>query len=150
MAVMREEIFGPIVPFQKVASEDEAVALANDSRLGLNAYVFTKDRAKGERLALRIEAGSVLVNDVLSNYGAVEAPFGGTKDSGFGRVHGEGELEEMCERRHVSLPRASRIPLPGADALWYPYTAKSFNWLKRAMSALFSRGGVVRRVSRLF
>jgi len=151
MAVMHEEIFGPIVPFQKVASDDEAVARANDSRLGLNAYVFTKDRAKGERLALRIEAGSVLVNDVLSNYGAVEAPFGGTKDSGFGRVHGDGELEEMCERRHVSLP--SRIPLPGADMLWYPYTQKSFFWLKRGMTALLSGGGLargVRKVSRLF
>src|SRR5205823_2774519 len=69
MTVMREEIFGPIVPFMKVSSEEEAVHLANESHLGLNAYVFSADRDHGSRLAERIEAGSVLVNDVLSNGG---------------------------------------------------------------------------------
>ena len=147
MRVMREEIFGPVVPFQKVASDDEAVRLANDSHLGLNAYVFTKDRAKGERLAHRIEAGSVVVNDVLSNYGAVEAPFGGVKQSGFGRVHGDDALREMCEKRHVNVERFS---LPGGDALWYPYTPKGFHWLQRGVRALFARGGLVKKVTRFF
>jgi len=74
-----------------VSSEEEAVRLANESHLGLNAYVFSADREHGHRLAERVEAGSVLVNDVLSNGGTVEAPFGGVKQSGFGRAMGDVE-----------------------------------------------------------
>ncbi|MBX3262851.1 MAG: aldehyde dehydrogenase family protein [Labilithrix sp.] len=147
MTVMREEIFGPIVPFQKVASEDEAVRLANDSHLGLNAYVFTKDREKGKRLAQRIEAGSVVVNDVLINYGAVEAPFGGIKQSGFGRVHGDDALRDMAEARHVFT---GRLPEASADPTWFPYSSKAYRWQMRLFRALFARGGVVRRVRELF
>ncbi|MBX3200869.1 MAG: aldehyde dehydrogenase family protein [Labilithrix sp.] len=146
MTVMKEEIFGPIVPFQKVASEDEAVRLANDSHLGLNAYVFTKDREKGKRLAQRIEAGSVVVNDVLINYGAVEAPFGGIKQSGFGRVHGDDALREMAEVRHVFT---GRLPEASADPTWFPYSSKAYRWQMRLFRALFGRGGVIRRVREL-
>ena len=71
MTVMKDEIFGPIVPIMKVGSEEEAVRLANDSHLGLNAYVFTRDREHGQRLATRIQAGSVLINDVVMNGGKV-------------------------------------------------------------------------------
>jgi acyl-CoA reductase-like NAD-dependent aldehyde dehydrogenase len=146
MSVMKAEIFGPIVPFQKVASEDEAVRLANDSHLGLNAYVFTKDRAKGERLAKRIEAGSVLVNDVLVNYGAAETPFGGVKQSGFGRVHGDDALRELAEARHVL---ASRVPEPSRDPIWFPYSSKAYRWQLRIMRALYSRGSVFKRFGKL-
>jgi succinate-semialdehyde dehydrogenase/glutarate-semialdehyde dehydrogenase len=146
MTVMKEEIFGPIVPIQKVTSEDEAVRLANDSHLGLNAYVFTKDREKGKRLAQRIEAGSVVVNDVLINYGAPEAPFGGVKQSGFGRVHGEDALRDMAEVRHIFT---GRLPEPSTDPMWFPYSSKSYRWQMRLFRALFSRGGVVRRIREL-
>jgi succinate-semialdehyde dehydrogenase/glutarate-semialdehyde dehydrogenase len=146
MTVMKEEIFGPIVPIQKVDSEDEAVRLANDSHLGLNAYVFTKDREKGNRLARRIEAGSVVVNDVLLNYAAVEAPFGGVKQSGFGRIHGEDALRDMAETRHVF---SGRIPEPEADPTWFPYSSKSYRWQMRIFRALFSTGGVVQRLRAL-
>jgi acyl-CoA reductase-like NAD-dependent aldehyde dehydrogenase len=147
MTVMKEEIFGPIVPIQKASSDDEAIRLANDSHLGLNAYVFTKDRAKGRRLAERIEAGSVLVNDVLVNYGVAEAPFGGIKQSGYGRVHGEDALREMCDVRHVL---ASRVPEPGRDPFWFPYSSKSFRWQLRGLRAFFSRGSLVKRIGKLF
>ncbi len=147
MTVMTEEIFGPIVPIQRVSSEDEAVRLANDSHLGLNAYVFTKNREKGRRLAQRIEAGSVVVNDVLVNYAAAEAPFGGIKQSGFGRVHGDDALRDMCDPRHVFT---ARVPEPAADPLWFPYTTKAYKWQLRAMRALFSRGSLVKRLGKLF
>ena len=147
MTVMKEEIFGPIVPIQKVASEDEAVRLANDSHLGLNAYVFTKSREKGKRLAQRIEAGSVVVNDVLVNYAAAEAPFGGIKQSGFGRVHGDDALRDMCDARHVF---SSRVPEPSADPLWFPYSSKAYRWQMRVLRALFSRGSIVKRIGKLF
>jgi len=147
MTVMTEEIFGPIVPIQRVTSDDEAIRLANDSHLGLNAYVFTKNREKGRRLAQRIEAGSVVVNDVLVNYAAAEAPFGGIKQSGFGRVHGDDALRDMCDPRHVFT---SRLPEPSADPLWFPYTTKAYKWQLRAMRALFSRASIVKRIAKLF
>ena len=147
MTVMKEEIFGPIVPIQKVASEDEAVRLANDSHLGLNAYVFTKNRDKGKRLAQRIEAGSVCVNDVLVNYAASEAPFGGIKQSGFGRVHGDDALRDMADARHVF---SGRVPEPSGDPLWFPYSNKAYRWQMRVLRALFSRGSIVKRLGKLF
>jgi acyl-CoA reductase-like NAD-dependent aldehyde dehydrogenase len=147
MTVMNEEIFGPVVPIQRVGSDDEAVTLANRSHLGLNAYVFTKDRAKGRRLAERIEAGSVLVNDVLINYAATEAPFGGVKDSGFGRVHGEDALRDMAERRHVN---EGRMNMPARDPLWFPYDAAGYRWLLRGARVLFGGGSVVKKLTELF
>jgi acyl-CoA reductase-like NAD-dependent aldehyde dehydrogenase len=147
MSVMRDEIFGPVVPFMKVASDDEAIALANDSHLGLNAYVFSASKARARRLAERIEAGSVVVNDVLSNYAAIEAPFGGVKQSGFGKVHGIEGLREMCNRKHVSF---DRVAMPARDPYWYPYTAKSFHWLQRGVKLLFGGGSLARRIGELF
>jgi succinate-semialdehyde dehydrogenase/glutarate-semialdehyde dehydrogenase len=147
MTVMNEEIFGPIVPIEKVDSDDEAVALANRSHLGLNAYVFTKDRAKGRRLAESIEAGSVVVNDVLINYAACETPFGGTKDSGFGRVHGDDALRDMAERRHVN---EERVRMPSNDPLWFPYDAARYRWLLRGARMLFGGGGIAKKLTELF
>jgi succinate-semialdehyde dehydrogenase/glutarate-semialdehyde dehydrogenase len=146
MTVMKEEIFGPIVPIQKVSSEDEAVRLANDSHLGLAAYVFTKDRDKGRRLARRIEAGSVVVNDVMTNYGASESPFGGVKQSGFGRIHGEDALRDMAETRAVQI---GWTPEPSKEPLWFPYSSKAYRWQMRILRALYSRGSIVKRLGKL-
>jgi acyl-CoA reductase-like NAD-dependent aldehyde dehydrogenase len=147
MTVMTQEIFGPIVPIQKVESEDEALGLANTSHLGLNAYVFTKDRGKGQRIARKVEAGSIVVNDVLINYGATETPFGGVKQSGFGRVHGEDALRDMAERRHVNFDRFAQ---PAKDPFWYPYTPKGFQWASRMVRTLFAGNGIIQRLSELF
>jgi acyl-CoA reductase-like NAD-dependent aldehyde dehydrogenase len=146
MTVMTDEIFGPIVPIMKVTTEEEAVRLSNESHLGLNAYVFSADREHGRRIAERIQAGSVLVNDVLSNGGTVEAPFGGIKQSGFGRAMGDESLREMCDVKHISVDRVS----VQHDPLWFPYTAKSYSWFKKGVKALFGGGGVVKRISDMF
>lgn len=147
MTVMTEEIFGPIVPFQRVRSEDEALALANCSHLGLNAYVFTKNRARGEQLARKVEAGSVVVNDVLINYAVADAPFGGIKQSGFGRVHGDDALRDMAERRHVLN---DKLPPPKRDPLWYPYDAASFHRLAALFRALYGKTKIIGRISDWF
>ncbi|RYE87690.1 MAG: aldehyde dehydrogenase family protein [Myxococcales bacterium] len=145
MTVMTQEIFGPLVPFMKVADEAEAVRLANDSHLGLNAYVFTSDRERGERLAERIEAGSVLVNDVFTNYSS-EVPFGGVKQSGFGRVHGAEALRAMAETRVVTV---DRLPSPERDPTWYPYTGRAYRWFSKGLRALYGSGSPLRRLSEL-
>src|SRR5947207_15515081 len=82
MRIMREETFGPVLPVMAFDSDEEAVRLANDSEFGLAASVRTKDRRRGERLAARITAGTVLVNDAVIGFGISEAPHGGVKCSG--------------------------------------------------------------------
>jgi succinate-semialdehyde dehydrogenase/glutarate-semialdehyde dehydrogenase len=147
MTVMRDEIFGPVVPFMRVDSESQAVALANDSPLGLNAYVFTKSRATAKRFVDRIEAGSVVVNDVWSNYATAEAPFGGVKQSGFGRVHGEASLIELSHTKYVSF---DRVPPPSRDPIWFPYTARGYAWLRKGVGLVFGQGSLAKRISGLF
>lgn len=146
MTVMTEEIFGPIVPFMKVASEEEAVALANDSHLGLNAYVFTRDRERGARIAERVEAGSVVVNEVLVNYAYPEAPFGGVKASGIGRVHGEDALRDMCDARHVNVDRFGSLE---REPFWHPYDSATYKLLLKGTRALLGGGSLARRLSEL-
>lgn len=146
MTVMRDEIFGPIVPFMKVTDEDEAVRHANDSHLGLMGYVFTKDRQRGRQLAERVRAGTVMVNDVLSGYACPEAPFGGVKDSGFGRVHGDEGLRDMCEVRHVNY---DRIPSMKREPVWFPYKERSHRQMMKVMRVLFRSGSPVRRIMNL-
>jgi succinate-semialdehyde dehydrogenase/glutarate-semialdehyde dehydrogenase len=146
MTVMTDEIFGPLLPIMQVGDDDEAVRLANASNLGLNAYVFARDRAYGQRLAERIEAGSVLVNDVLSNGGCPEAPFGGIKQSGFGRMMGDDSLREMSDVRHVSVDRIA----PSHDPLWFPYTKGRLELARRATQLALGGGSLRTRLRRLF
>ena len=87
MRIMREEIFGPVLPVIVVDSEEEALARANDSRFGLGASIWTTDRAKGERMARRVESGMVWINDHSFTHGAMQCSWGGVKDSGLGRSH---------------------------------------------------------------
>jgi succinate-semialdehyde dehydrogenase/glutarate-semialdehyde dehydrogenase len=135
MDVMRKEIFGPVIPIMRVADEDEAVRYANDSHLGLLAYVFTRDRERGKRLAERIEAGTVMVNDVLATYACPETPWGGVKQSGIGRTHSILGLRDLCETRHVNH---DRIAMP-REVWWYPYKSATFHALLRGAKLLFGK-----------
>jgi len=114
MKIMHEETFGPTLPVRSFKTEDEAVALANDSEYGLAASIFTSDRKRGEALARRIVAGTVMVNDVLACFGISEAPHGGVKASGIGRTHGRFGLEEMVWPKYVDSDR-----LPHMKKLWW-------------------------------
>lgn len=147
MSVMREEIFGPIVPFMKVRDEEEAVRIANDSHLGLNAYVFSRDRERAREIAERIEAGSVVINDVLSNYGMPEAPFGGIKQSGYGIVHSDESLRAMCYARHINY---DRVTLPVKEPWLFPHTDRKYRAMLGALRALFGRHGLFGKISDLF
>ena len=102
-----EETFGPVVSIFEVDGEDEAVALANDTRYGLSAAVFTKDISKGMALAERIESGIVHIND-QTVHDEPQFPFGGVKDSGWGRFGGRAALEEFTELRWVSAQLTQR------------------------------------------
>jgi delta 1-pyrroline-5-carboxylate dehydrogenase len=117
MTIMREETFGPVLPVRSFRTDDEAVELANDSEFGLAASIFTRDRKRGEALARRIEAGTVMVNDVIACFGISEAPHGGVKMSGIGRTHGRFGLEEMVWPKYVASDRMPGMKKPW----WYGY-----------------------------
>ncbi len=102
MRIMKEEIFGPVLPIVTVDSEEEAVRLANDSQFGLGASVWTKDRGKGERMARQIESGMVWVNDHSFSHGACQCSWGGVKDSGLGRSHSKFGFYECVNVKLIS------------------------------------------------
>jgi acyl-CoA reductase-like NAD-dependent aldehyde dehydrogenase len=136
MRIIREETFGPVLPIMPFESDEEALLLANDSEYGLAASVWTRDRARGERLARRIQAGTVMVNDVVSCFGISEAPHGGVKSSGVGRSHGRFGLEEMVRLKYLDVDR-----MPGMKKVWwYGYGASFARQMEGFLDMQFARG----------
>ena len=137
MDVMREETFGPVLPIMTFKTDDEAVRLANDSIYGLTASVWTRDIARGKRLAERIDAGTVTVNEVLYTHAIAQTPWGGTKQSGFGRTHGRAGLMELVTHQHIHVNWVSFVP----DVWWFKYTPEAGR-LFRGMARRFTSGSV--------
>jgi aldehyde dehydrogenase (NAD+) len=96
--IAREEIFGPVLAVITYRDEDDAIAIANDSPYGLHAYIATSDVQRGQRLARRLQAGRVMINEIID---APDAPFGGFKQSGLGREFGRFGLEAFLETQAV-------------------------------------------------
>lgn len=103
----RQEFFGPVAMFFRVKDEDEAIALANDSDFGLGGSVFTKDVARGERVASRVNTGMMFINNI--DWADAELPFGGVKDSGYGRELGDMGIQQFVNKK---LVRVNAIDAP--------------------------------------
>ncbi len=140
MRIMREETFGPVLPIMPFDSDEEAIRLANDSEFGLAASVWTRDRRRGEQLATRIAAGTVLVNDAVIGFGISEAPHGGVKCSGIGRTHGRAGLEEMTWVQYLDSDRLPRMK----KAWWYGYGADFARQMEAFADWLFAPSPVGR------
>ena len=97
----RDEFFGPVAMFFRVKDEDEAVALANDSDFGLGGSVYTKDIARGKRVASRVDTGMMFINNI--DWSDAELPFGGIKDSGYGRELGDMGIQEFVNKKLVRV-----------------------------------------------
>jgi succinate-semialdehyde dehydrogenase/glutarate-semialdehyde dehydrogenase len=136
MRIMREETFGPVLPVMAFDTDEEAVRLANDSDYGLAASVWTRDSARGESVARRIHAGTVMVNDVVSCFGISEAPHGGVKASGIGRTHGSFGLEEMVRIKYLDTDRAPMMK----KVWWYGYGAEFARQMEGFLDMQFGRG----------
>lgn len=117
MQVFSEETFGPVVSVYKFETVNEAVERANATPYGLNASVWTRDTAKGRRLATRIQAGTVNINEVYSaTWASVDAPMGGFKESGLGRRHGAEGILRYTEAQTIAIQRGLALaPPPGVS-----------------------------------
>ncbi len=103
MEVCRDETFGPVVSVYRARDENEAIEHANDSSYGLNASVWTRDIARGRRVAARIQAGTVNINEgYASTWASYAAPMGGMKDSGVGRRHGAEGLLKYTDAQTIA------------------------------------------------
>jgi acyl-CoA reductase-like NAD-dependent aldehyde dehydrogenase len=136
MTIMREETFGPTLPIMKVADAEEALALANDSPYGLQASVWTRDVARGEALARRLEAGAVCVNDAQVNYTALNLPMGGWKASGLGTRHGAAGIRKYTKTQSLLVTRRALKREP----FMFPYSAGRTKLLRRVFGLLYGRG----------
>ena len=143
MRPMQEETFGPTLPIATFKTEEEAIRLANDSEFGLTASVWTRDYAKGRRVAEQIEAGSVCVNEVLYTHGIGQTPWGGFKNSGRGRTHGLEGLMELVQPQHIHVNRVAILP----DAWWMPYSPTAVETF-RGFAKYFATGSI-RKISLL-
>ncbi len=128
--IMSKETFGPEISIMRVKDENEAIEKANDTGYGLSASVFTKKKKRGQRIARQIRAGSVCVNDIMTNYISADLPFGGVGISGIGRVHGPEGLKSFSQTQAVLVDRFGFKKEPW----WYPIstgTKKLFQTVTR-------------------
>ncbi|WP_280232726.1 aldehyde dehydrogenase family protein [Nocardia cyriacigeorgica] len=133
-SAVKEETFGPTMTIRTVDSIDEAVALANDSTYGLSSAVYS--RKQGLEIARRLRVGATSVNSVLGFAAIPGLPFGGSGDSGIGRIHGEPGLREFVRPHSIAIQRFS---IPGMALLSYSRTQSTMKLLRRLVPVLHGR-----------
>ena len=144
MLGMRDETFGPTLPICVFDTEDEAIALANDSEFGLTASVWTSDRNKGRRVAEQVLSGTVCINEVLYTHGISQTPWGGFKNSGIGRTHGREGLMELVQPQHIHTNHFAWLP----DAWWFPYSPNAVETF-RGFATKFASGSILKTAAML-
>ncbi|RLQ97121.1 aldehyde dehydrogenase family protein [Falsibacillus albus] len=120
MDIMKEETFGPVLPIVKFTTEEEVVEKANSTQYGLNASVWTADLKKARRISRRLISGSVVINDVITSVANHHLPFGGTKNSGIGRYHGDAGLRVFCHEKSILMDKGRKR----TEVQWFPYQGK--------------------------
>lgn len=136
MILMKDETFGPVVGVMKFKEYNEAIKLANDSYLGLTGSVWSKNRKRAEAIGKKIKAGVITINDHLMSHGLAETPWGGFKQSGIGRTHGELGFDEMTQPMVVVH---DYMPFLKRNLWWHPYNKKLYDGLKGILSFLYGK-----------
>ncbi|OMO53543.1 hypothetical protein CCACVL1_28576 [Corchorus capsularis] len=138
MKLMQEEAFGPIMPIMKFSTDEEVIKLANDSRYGLGCAVFSGSKRRAKEIASQIHCGVAAINDFAATYMCQSLPFGGVKDSGFGRFAGVEGLRACCLVKSVVEDRwwpyiKTKIPKP----IQYPVAENGFEFQESLVEALY-------------
>lgn len=131
--VVQKEIFGPIVPVLSFKTDDQAISLANDTDFGLYGSVWTNDLENGKKVARSLHHGSVAINNHAYTYGIPQTPWGGNRNSGFGRTHGILGFEELLKQHHVHVDNG-RIE---EELWWHPYDKNKLDAQKDISDLLF-------------
>lgn len=135
MKIVSEETFGPVIAVMKFKTEEEAIALANDSNYGLSASVWSKDIVRAERVAKAIKTGNVSINNHMITEANAALPFGGVKDSGIGRFKGSEGLLAFCNTKSIVIDKQNSI----IDPHWYPFTKTKYTLLNTILGSFFGR-----------
>lgn len=141
--LMKEETFGPVLPVVEFHTDSEAVDLANASKFGLSASIWTADSKRALEIAKRLRAGASTVNDVISYYGISDGVVGGVKESGTGRVHGREGILEMVSPKYYEVEHAARMK----KLWWFKYDRTSLSFFETAIDFLFSKNPFQRLIS---
>lgn len=136
MLVMKDETFGPVVGIMKYSEIDEAIRLANDTNFGLTASVWSRNNKKAIQVGKKINAGVVNINDHLMSHGMAETPWGGFKDSGGHRSHGEFGFMEMTQAQVIIK---DILPFVKRNLWWHPYSKKIYDGLIGLIDLQFNR-----------
>jgi len=143
LAITKDETFGPLIPLLPFDTESDVVARANDSIYGLTASVWSKDLPRAKRVARALNVGGVSINNVMATEANPALPFGGVKQSGFGRYKGEHGLHAFCNIKSVLIDKDSAK----IEANWYPYTIEKYRLFNALIDALFANHGLKRLVT---
>ena len=130
MLVMKDETFGPVVGVMPVENMEQAIALANDSNLGLTCSVWSKNRKRAVQIGRRVMAGAVMINDHLMSHGLAETPWGGFKESGIGRTHGDIGFAEMTQPQVIVDDILSAMPFVRRNFWWQPFEKLQYDGMK--------------------
>lgn len=145
MKIMQEETFGPTLPIMTFSNPEEAVVLANDSDYGLTASVWTKNKQMATWMAEKIEAGTVTVNDHMTSFTEPCAIWGGIKQTGIGRSHGEYGLLELVNIKFINYDFARKKTL----LWWFPYNKSARHLFEKAID-LYHHSKIKNKTRALF
>lgn len=140
--IYNEETFGPVIAITTFRTVQEAIDKANKSAYGLLASVITKNISLGEEIARELQVGTALINEVIYTAGMAETPWGGQKDSGFGRKYSEDGLYEFTYRKHINRPAVGFLTFK--SWWWFPYTQYQSQFF-RAWAGIY-KGGVFEKL----
>ncbi|HUW62943.1 MAG TPA: aldehyde dehydrogenase family protein [Candidatus Bathyarchaeia archaeon] len=138
MKVQHEETFGPVITITKFKTEQDAIRLGNDSPYGLSASVWSADLARADRVARALVTGNVSINNVLATQGNSGLPFGGVKDSGFGRYKGPFGLHSFSNIKSILIDKQNNK----IELNWYPYSKEKYGLFSQLLDAMFGGGAL--------